>query len=476
MSEKTPEIIHSNDGTPSLAAATNFEEYLQGLGLPHEHIIASSKEREVMSKNLPSTIQGLSVQSKRDAIYLSKFVASSAIGLYDAALNYIWNEVVLSLREKVNVYGLDLFYDAAVGGDLRETYSTKEDLASIKDNTLIDTCRKLELISDLLHEKLKHILFMRNNIGASHPNVESIRTFELLGWLETCVKDVIDDRPSYAALFVQQLIVNLKNEDLVIDEVRVLQISEELNKQNTRISGNLLVTLFSIFTKKNTSQNIRGNILNLAPVVWDTSPNNKKFEIGHKLDQYGLNLDDDSLALANRFLEKCNGLNYKSEGTRSRELKSLIERLLEAHYAIDNFHHEVPPARQIRKYIVDESDILPSIEDHLIKAILICRIGNGNWYQDGVSPGAMPIYNEIIQLFNSNQVNKLIRFMSEPEIRNELNAPNCIEQTRQLLRLISIDLQEPRTQEAIEFILENLATYKSKIFNTKELKACLMFL
>jgi len=476
LSERTPEIVHSSTGTPSLATATNFEEYLQGLGLPHEGIIASSRERDVMSQNLPSTIQQLSEQSKRDAVYLSKFVASSAIGLYDAALNYIWNEVVISLRDKVNVYGLDLFYDAAVGGDLRDTYSTKEDLASIKDNTLVDTCRKLELISDFLHEKLKHILFMRNNIGASHPNAESIRTFELLGWLETCVKDVIDDRPSPAALFVQQLIVNLKNEDLVIDEPRVEQIRLELNKQNTRISGNLLITLFSIFTKKNTSQNVRSNILKLAPVVWETSPDNKKFEIGHKLDQFGLNLDDDSLALANSFLEKCNGLNYKSEGTRSSEMTSLLDRLLEAHHARDNFHHEVPIARQIRKYIVEQTDILPSIEDQLIKTILICRIGNGNWYCDGVSPGARPIYDEIIQLFNSNQVNMLLKHMSEPEIRNEFGATNCINQTKELLNLINLDLQEPRTKEAIEFIIGNLSSYKTKIFTTKELQACIKFL
>lgn len=182
-----------------------------------------------MIRILPQTIQELSPQTKRDAIYLSKFVASSAIGLYDSALNYLWNEVVVSLRE---------------------TYSTFEDLSSIKDNTLIDTCRKLELISDLLHEKLKHILYMRNNIGALHPNGETIRTLELLGWLETCVKDIIDDRPSEAALFVQQLIVNLKNDDLTLDESRLEQIKENLQRQHSRISGNLLVTLFSIFTKK----------------------------------------------------------------------------------------------------------------------------------------------------------------------------------------------------------------------------------
>jgi hypothetical protein len=37
-------------------------------------------------------------------------------------------------------------------------------------------------------------------------NNSHLKTFELLGKLETCVNDIIDDRPSEAALFVQQLI------------------------------------------------------------------------------------------------------------------------------------------------------------------------------------------------------------------------------------------------------------------------------
>lgn len=413
-----------------------------------------------MRQNLPLTLQQLSESTKRDATYLSKFVASSAIGLYDAALNYLWNEVVLSLRNRVNIYGLDLFYDAAVGGELRDTYSTYEDLVGIKDNTLIDGCRKLELISDVLHEKLKHILFMRNNIGASHPTGDSIRTFELLGWLETCVKDIIADKPSDAAIYIQQLIVNLKNESLIIDDAKLEQIKGNLNKQNTSIAGTLLSGLFGIFTKKNTSPNVRSNILLLAPIVWDASPDNKKYEIGHKPDQFTLNLDTESEALANSFLEKCNALQYKSEGAKASEINQLLERLMDEHHSMNNYHKEVPIARRLRKYIVTETDILPSIQDKLIKAMLTCRMGNGRWYCEGVSPGAKEIYNEIIRLFNSSQINLLIKYMSEPELKNQLIDGNCNKHAIQILELINLDLQEGRTREAIEFMIGNLATYK----------------
>lgn len=476
VSEKSKEIIESNQSNNGLMTSSGFQSYLQDLGLPSENILVSDHEREIMSMNLPITVGRISPELKKDANYLSKFVASSAIGLYDAALNYLWNEVVLSLREKVDLYGLELFYDAAVGGDLRETYSTFEDLTSIKDIVLIDTCKKLELISDILHEKLKHILFMRNHIGASHPTDESISTYELLGWLEICVNQVIADRPSEAALFIQQLVVNLKQESLNINETNIEQIGETLRQQNRTIASNLLVTLFGIFTRENTSPKVRDNILKLAPIVWECSNDEKRYSIGAKIDKFSVNLDEETTALANSFLIKCDGLNYKSEGTKAREVNALLERLVNAHYQIDNYHHEVPIIKEIKSYIKEENDISESIEDKLIKNVLICRVGNGNWYQDGVSPLAKPIYDEIISLFNSKQVNKLIKQLSEPTLRSQLILGNCRLQVKELLKVVNIDLQESRTQEVISLIIKDIDSAKSHIFHMKEIKECMQYL
>lgn len=153
-----------------------------------------------------------------------------------------------------------------------------------------------------------------------------------------------------------------------------------------------------------------------------------------------------------------------------------MNRLLDTHYEWDNFHYEVPIARQIKKYIVEEADILPNIEDKLIKTILICRVGNGKWYCKGVSPNAKSIYDKIIVLFNSRQVNKLLKFLSEPEIKNMLSIEECILQTKELLSLINLDLQDGRTKEAIEFIVGNIDKYKTQIFTSKELKELIKYI
>ena len=143
--------------------------FLKDMGLPFENIIADQEQRRLIGDNLDNLIRNLPAETKKDARYLSKFVIGAGFGLFDYSLNAVWNEVVINLRKKATVYGLDIFFDSAVGGSkAREHYKTEEGLSSIKDSVLLDTCRKLELISDTTYKKLKHILDMRNYVGISH--------------------------------------------------------------------------------------------------------------------------------------------------------------------------------------------------------------------------------------------------------------------------------------------------------------------
>ena len=161
-------------------------------------------------------------------------MVGAGIGLFDYSLNAVWNEVVINLRKKAVLYGLDIFFDAAVGGSkAREYYTSEDDLSSLKDSVMLDTSRKLELISDTTYKKLKHILDMRNDIGISHPNTYSINAYELLGYLQNCIKDVLNDNPTPAALQVQAFIKNLKTTVNVIDKAAKQTIEKRL--QNCRL-------------------------------------------------------------------------------------------------------------------------------------------------------------------------------------------------------------------------------------------------
>ena len=77
-------MIIKDNSTPE---TTVFQSYLKTLNLPSENIIADTSQREAVMKTLPTLLSTISNEDKSNANYLSKFVAASAIGLFDAALN-----------------------------------------------------------------------------------------------------------------------------------------------------------------------------------------------------------------------------------------------------------------------------------------------------------------------------------------------------------------------------------------------------
>lgn len=235
-------------------------DFLRNIGLPHENIIAAQEERSIIHQNLPAYISSLPPDVKQGATYLSKFVVGASFGLFDYSLNAIWNEVVLDLHKKAISYGLDIFYDAAVGGKARGFYQSEDELGSLKDSVLLDTCRKLELIGETTHKKLKHILDMRNDIGISHPTNYTINAFELLGWLQTCINDVLKDRPTEAALQVKAFIQNLKTYSTPIDASTTTAIESNINALASHHCGNILRTMFGIYVSSDTDPQVRKNI------------------------------------------------------------------------------------------------------------------------------------------------------------------------------------------------------------------------
>ena len=69
-----------------VSQVTQFEKLLDTLGLPSQNVIASMDERQNIMNMLPNMIINMPEEQKRDARYLSKFVAGAAIGLFDASL------------------------------------------------------------------------------------------------------------------------------------------------------------------------------------------------------------------------------------------------------------------------------------------------------------------------------------------------------------------------------------------------------
>lgn len=380
------------------AQSQRIVEFLGSIGLPTENIIADLSQRVSIGSNLRAVIAGIPEEQRRDARYLSKFVLGAGYGLFDYSLNAIWNEVVLVLRRKAVVYGLDIFFDAAVGGSKnRDFYQTEDDLPALKDIVLLDTCYKLELISETTYKKLRHMLDMRNDIGISHPTEYSITAFELLSYLEVGVR-VLNDQPTEAALQVQSFIQNLKTRTDPIDPATEAVIKSKITELPSHLCGSLLRTMFGIYVAPDTDAAVRKNVATVSRHIWNACTDQPKYRLGIVLEGYKSNLHQDKYNLGEQFFENVGGNSYRSESERSLILDEAINELYQKHHGWDNFHHEPPVARKIASFVPDQASVPLNIAERLFKTVLACRIGNGVKYNQGVSPGARAHYDVILAL------------------------------------------------------------------------------
>jgi hypothetical protein len=440
-----------------LAAETSvFTLYLKQLGLPTDNVIASNDERSIITSNLSFFMSTLSAESKKDARYLSKFVGATAIGLFDAALNFVWNEVVLNLRKKASIYGIDLFFDSAIGGKNRELYIDESDLGGLKDSVLLNTCQKLELISDIVYRKLDNILTMRNEVAASHPNVESIGGYELMGWLQTCVKDVLQDQPSESAIKIRALVDNLKSKTDVIDDPTLGRMKSELKYLSPSHVHNLLITIFGIFVSPNSEQVLRKNISEIAPVVWGCANDQVKYKIGAQIDGYRTNLHQDKLEKGVEFLKIVGGLMYESLPVRTIALENLADQLEETHEARDNFYHEPAVMKEILQYCKTSTDIPKEVLPKLVKIVLRCRLGRGLSYRNGVSPSGIPLYDQFLKLLDDDGVAKCIDVFFEPEINEKLKSRICQIHLKSILQNLRAIVISERLEESIDVMLKDI--------------------
>ena len=125
-------------------------QYLDYLGLPTENVLVDVSERRKVIANLPVVTEEISPARRSGSLYISKFIAACGVGLFDAALNYLWNETVTNIRSKVARFDLEYFFDSVVTDPKRRsTLKSEDDLKKIEEWELIRGCLLTAIITEI---------------------------------------------------------------------------------------------------------------------------------------------------------------------------------------------------------------------------------------------------------------------------------------------------------------------------------------
>ena len=424
-----------------------LETYLDIVGLPKDSILVPYERRRPVFQNLPTVLESLTDEQRLAAVYISKFVAACAVGLFDAGLNYLWNETIRNLREKVARFDLSYFFDSVVSdANRRSKLRTEADLEKLDDWELIRGCHTTGIISENGYRHLDYIRNMRNHASAAHPNQNEITGLQISSWLETCIVEVLAREPEGPVIEVRKLLHSLRTEQL--SEADVPQIEAALPSLPEDLATSLLRALIGMYTDKDIDSHIRDNIRLVAKMVWEVAPIEARRQAGVQQATLAANGEVTRSNLAREFIEIVDGLDFLPDSTLATEIAGALDNLETAHNGWNNFHTEPVPARMLHRLIPGNGDVPRAVLTKYVKTLTMCTIGNGrgfSWAADGY-------YQDLMSRFSDNQILAFINLVRDPEVASRLQFQLCANRYQSLATQLKNRAVRPRLKEVLAFI------------------------
>lgn len=435
-----------------LTQLNNYESgFLQAvaqLGLPVENIFVDLSERGAVFNNVEEVLLRLSPEQRNGANYLSKFLAASMSGLFDAALNYLWDETINEIRKRVVQYDVSYFYDnCAISEDKRKKLLGPDDITKIDDSELILGARNIGLISELGYKHLDYIRYMRNWASAAHPNQNQLTGLQLVSWLETCIKEVISLPLSSIAVEIKKLLANIKQNSITADDAK--QIANFFVQLAPQQVSNLAHGFSGIYTDDNTTPQTRQNIHYLLPYLWGYIDEETKFSFGIKYGKFIANNEQVKAQLSRQFLEIVQGVAYIPENLLAAEIDIALQNLLNAHRAFGNVHSEPTFARQLASLVGQTGTIPQQVRLPYVIGVVDVFLTNGHaeaWYAD-------PLYIEMINKFSQEEAIIAMLSFTVERLSSKLQFPRCQNKYRQLLTLIRPKLSAMAAIEVCDYLI-----------------------
>lgn len=407
---------------------------IHDLGLPTDNILVPVRQRVGVLNQMADVLDPVEFTVRSTSAYLSKFMAAVAAGLFDAALNYLWDETIETVRTKAMEYDLNYFFDqaAAPGSDLRSKLHGPDDMRLIDDQKLLLAANRIGLVSDLGLQQLDLVRFMRNHASAAHPNHVTLRAPQLIGYLDTCINEVINLQLAPSVIQVRLLLFNIKGGP--IDRTTVAVTGGGFEELPREQADNLALGLFGIYTRHGAETFVLENIRLLLPYLWEHVSEEARQQFGTKTRGFGVNQQSEEFALASEFLESVGGQNYLPDDLRIPSIDAALDAALTAHHSWSNFAAEGVPVRELSRLVGDEPKVPRAIQEKYVTVLVYVFLTNGS----GVSWSADPSYRELISKFTTRESSFALNSITNKAVINRLHSKLAKLKFKELLEILDL--------------------------------------
>lgn len=388
---KLPAVIDST--LPALTALTS------ALGVPRE-ILASDEEIEAAWFGLPRVLKKIPPQRRTQE--LAKMCIAVTVGLFDGAINYIWNATILELREKVRAFGLMVVRQ--VTGD---TGFDEDALLDLKDADLLNLSLKLNLITEDGFFFLDQCRDIRNNFSAAHPAVGKIDDSEFIAFVNRCAKYGLGDERNPVGVDIQAFVTALKTGKFSPQQEGqwVQRLKDTHEAQRELLFG----TLHGMYCDPALSEETRLNALSISKYFADNFTPKIQSDLIDRHQDYLAKGDTKRHIASQQYFEKLGLLAILGDAERHGIISSACKRLFSVHQAFDNFYNEPPFAERLYQ-IVGQVPVPDTVKQELVETVVTCAVGNAY----GVSRAAYPVYARMIKGFTPSEI---VIMLQLPEAR-----------------------------------------------------------
>ena len=412
---------------PDTLSATlpSINSLMSAFNLPR-NLIASDDEIICAWRELPREILKIP-EDLRDGMIVRMCVAVS-VGLFDGAINYIWNAVITTIRQKIRNFGFSVIAQT-LGKKFEES-----DLNDLKDSELLDLCYKIQLLSEEGFFFLNQCRDIRNNFSTAHPSIAQIDDRELIIFISRCCKYGITDDYSVQGIKIPDFIEAVKGHTLDDStlEVWAQKLSETFQGQRQM----LVKMLMGIYCDSDSTEESRLNALRICLMIKENIDESIQSSLIDQYNEYLIKGKTDRHKAAKVFFEKLKMLNLLNESERISIVKNACKNLLNAHLEYNNFYNEPPFAERLFE-ISTSMEIPEIVKQEYVYTVLMGYVGNPY----GVSNGAVWYYEKMIRGFSPREINHLLSLNESRSLFSDKisRLPFCKGRYLEALRMIELD-------------------------------------
>lgn len=436
---------------------------LDGFGLPTHQLFVPVSERGAMVNNVGSVLSELDAGVRAESHYISKMVAAATVGLFDAALNYLWDELVSALRSRVAGFDLAYFFNIAAGTntDLRKALKTEEDLPSVDDARLLRASREIGLVTDVGFARLDHIRFMRNHASAAHPNQNDLTGLELANFLQLCIREVINTPTDTVTAHTGRLLANIKKD--LLDLAAVEAAAAFFDQLPPDRADTLAMGLFGLYTAPDRTPTVADNVRLLWPRLWPFVQDAARRSFGLRHGRASASAETDLATAARELIDLVDGTSYLTGEVRAIDMSEALDLLSSAHHGFNNFYNEAAPARRVLDLAGEQGDVPSAVRERYIRVVVDCFLGNGY----GVSGGGLVSYEKMLARFSSTDAGVALRLFLDPVYSSLLSERVAQRQWGELLDILDPKLTSTTDRNLMKAIRKFQGTPDKLRLDTK---------